>query len=62
MGNTDKLNLSLFPASEWSITLFSNYINKMSGDDGSSNMQIIDKEFGDIIDEFYSLADFLSSF
>lgn len=62
MATTPNIGLILSPSSEWETTKYRDYINSMSGDGGSSNMQIIDQEIGDISALFNSLELFLSSF
>ena len=62
MKETPNIGLALSPSSEWNSTYYRDYILKMSGDDGTSNMQIIDKEIGDVVAVFASLETFLSTF
>ena len=61
MSTTPNINLTLAPSSEWTSTYYRDYIRSLSGDDGTSNMQKIDLEFGDIISSINSMTTFLQT-
>ena len=46
MTKTEHLGLALLPSSEYDTTLRRDYIAALSGPEGTSNMQLIDKAIG----------------
>ena len=63
MNKTENLELMLTDRSEWPSKLMSQYLLDISGDNagGSSNMQIIDKAFGDLYSQFSRISDYLAN-
>lgn len=60
MTKTEHLGLALLPSAEYDTTLRRDYIAALSGPEGTSNMQLIDKAIGDVAKKLEDMETALS--
>ena len=60
MTKTTNLGLALLPSDEYDTTLRRDYIMALSGPEGTSNLQLIDKAVGDVAQKLEGMETVLS--